>query len=160
MKPSASTLIHQRVAACRAGSYPKAICRVQSGWVVLGDVQFLRGYCLILPDPVVSDLNALGADARKILLYEASVVGDALLEITGAVRINYEILGNLEPALHVHIFPRFDDEAAELKTRPVWFYNWDQAPKFDPERDAPLMNDIRNSLRTAGIVLAAHEVRT
>jgi len=83
-----------------------------------------------------------------------------LLAMPGAVRINYEILGNLEPALHVHIFPRFDDEAAELKTRPVWFYNWDQAPKFDPERDAPLMNDIRNSLRTAGIVLAAHEVRT
>ena len=154
MNPKMITLIHRRVAACRAGAYPKAICRVQSGWVVLGDVQFLRGYCLILPDPVVGHLNELDADARKMLLYEASVVGDALLELTDAVRINYEILGNLEPALHVHIFPRFDNEPAALKTRPVWFYDWEQAPKFDPERDALLMNEIRSSLRSAGIVLA------
>jgi diadenosine tetraphosphate (Ap4A) HIT family hydrolase len=154
MNQKTTTLIHDRVAACRAGSYPKAVCRVQSGWVVMGDVQFLRGYCLVLPDPVVGHLNELDGDARKLLFYEASVVGDALLGLTGAVRINYEILGNLEPALHVHVFPRFDDEPAELRTRPVWFYNWDQAPKFDPERDAPLMNDIRNSLRRAGIVLA------
>lgn len=154
MNPEITTLIHRRVAACRSSAYEKAICRVQSGWVVLGDVQFLRGYCLILPDPVVGHLNELDADARKTLLYEASVVGDALLELTDAVRINYEILGNLEPALHVHVFPRFDNEPAELKTRPVWFYDWDHAPKFDPQRDAPLMNDIRNALRNSGIVRA------
>lgn len=118
----------------------------------MGDVQFLRGYCLILPDPVVGHLNELDAEARKILLCEASVVGDALLQLTGAVRINYEILGNLEPALHVHIFPRFDDEPADLKTRPVWFYDWDRAPVFDQQRDAPLMKGIRSWLERAGII--------
>lgn len=146
-----TTLIHRRVAECRSGSYPKAVCRVTSGWVVLGDVQFLRGYSLILPDPVVPDLNALDAADRRTLLYEASVLGDALLEITGALRINYEILGNLEPALHVHVFPRFRDEPADLATRPVWFYDWDAAPPFDAERDAPLIQDIRTRLGDAGI---------
>jgi diadenosine tetraphosphate (Ap4A) HIT family hydrolase len=145
------TLIHQRVAACRAGSNPKVICRVSSGWVVLGDVQFLKGYSLILPDPVVGDLNELSTSDRKTLLYEVSVVGDALLEITGAVRINYEILGNLEPALHVHIFPRFTDEPEDMRTRPVWFYDWDNAPPFDEERDAPLMGDIKAYLEKSGI---------
>lgn len=148
-----STLIHQRVAECRAGSFPKAICRVASGWVVLGDVQFLRGYSLILPDPVVSDLNALSMEDRKVLLYEASVLGDALLALTGAVRINYEILGNLEPALHVHVFPRFDDESEELKTRPVWFYDWENAPVFDAKRDRPLVEEIRGYLEKSGIVV-------
>lgn len=147
-----STLIHRRVAACRAGTYDKAICRVQSGWVVLGDVQFLRGYSLVYPDPVARHLNDMSAEARKTLLHEASVVGDALLEITGAVRINYEILGNLEPALHVHLFPRFESEPANLKTKPAWFYDWDQAPAFDAERDAPLMRAIRAWLDRAGIV--------
>jgi len=147
-----STMIHRRVAACRAGNFPASICRVQSGWVVLGDAQFLRGYCLILPDPVVGHLNELGASGRKTLFYEASVVGDALLDITGAVRINYEILGNLEPALHLHIFPRFENEPAELKTRPAWFYDWEHAPAFDPQRDAPLMREIRTRLEQAGIV--------
>lgn len=146
------TLIHQRVAACRAGTFEQTVCRVHAGWVVMGDVQFLRGYCLILPDPVVGHLNELNPAARKTLLFEASVVGDALLELTGAVRINYEILGNLEPALHIHVFPRYDDEPADLKTRPAWFYDWDRTPAFDLERDAPLMKDIRSWLERAGIV--------
>jgi len=151
MNPNVTTLIHRRVAQCRTGAYPKMICKVQSGWVVLGDVQFLRGYSLLLPDPVVGHLNELNATERKTLLYEASVLGDALLEITGAVRINYEILGNLEPALHVHVFPRFDDEPADLKTRPVWFYDWERAPPFDAHRDEPLMHAIRAYLERAGI---------
>lgn len=54
-----NTLIHQRVNDCRAGRYAKTVCRVSSGWVVFGDVQFVRGYSLLLPDPVVADLNEL-----------------------------------------------------------------------------------------------------
>lgn len=147
-----STLIHQWVKDCQAGTNPRTIARVNSGWVVLGGSQFLRGYCLIVPDPVVSDLNQLNAEQRKTLLYEMSVIGDALLDITGAVRINYEILGNLEPALHVHILPRFNDEPEELKTKPVWFYDWDAAPQFDVDRDYSLMAEIRKFLINTGIV--------
>ena len=89
-----STLIHQRVDDCRNGRNPKTIARVTSGWIVLGDVQFLRGYSLLLPDPVVTDLNALDRTHRETYLYEMSVLGDALLKTTDAYRINYEILGN------------------------------------------------------------------
>ncbi len=137
------TLIHERVRQCRAGTNPKTICRVSSGWVVLGDVQFVRGYSLLLPDPVVPDLNAMTMDARQRFLSEASVVGDALLAVTDAVRINYEMLGNLEPALHLHMFPRYDDEPESLRTKPVWFYDWEAAPPFDAARDAELMAAIR-----------------
>jgi hypothetical protein len=73
--------------------------------------------------------------------------------VTNARRVNYEILGNLEPALHVHVFPRFEDEPAELKTRPVWSYDWDQAPVFDARRDAPLMKEIRTYLEQSGITI-------
>jgi len=148
-----STLIHKRVEACRNGTNPQAICRVHSGWVVLGDVQFLPGYSLILPDPVVADLNKLGPSERKTLFHEVAVLGDALLEITGAVRINYEILGNLEPALHVHVFPRFDTEPEALRTRPVWFYDWDKAPAFDPGRDVHIMQAIKAYLDKGEIVV-------
>ena len=116
-----STLIHQRVRDCNLGLYPKAIGRVSSGWVVAGDVQSLPGYCLLLPDPVVPDLNALDHKARKTFLFEMSVIGDAILAVTGAVRINYEMLGNIEPALHAHLFPRRNDEPEALRLKPVWF---------------------------------------
>jgi len=148
-----STVIHERVEQCRVGTYAPLICRVNSGWVVLGDPQFLSGYCLIYPDPVVGHLNELDAEARKTLMYEASIVGDALLDFTGAARINYEILGNLAPALHMHIFPRYTDETAELRTKPVWFYNWDDGPAFDPARDAEIMSAIHDyCVRKLGMI--------
>ena len=74
-----NTLIHQRVNDCRAGRYPKAICRLSSGWVVLGDVQFVRGYSLLLPDPVVADLNELSGQARTTFLSDMAAVGDAVV---------------------------------------------------------------------------------
>lgn len=146
------TLIHERVRQCRSGDYPKRICRLSSGWVVLGDVQFLRGYSLLLPDPVVPHLNAMAAESRKVFLYEMSVVGDVVQELTGAVRINYEMLGNVEPALHAHIFPRFDDEPEALRLKPVWFYDWDAAPAFDLARDGELMKAIAAGLDKRGLV--------
>ena len=147
------TLIHRRVEACRRGENEKAICRLASGWVVLGDVQFLRGYSLLLPDPVVPHLNALDHQTRTKFLFDMSRLGDALLEITGAVRINYEMLGNLEPALHAHVFPRYGDEADSLRTAPVWSYDWDAAPKFDAHRDRSLMDEIASKLRQFGVVI-------
>lgn len=118
----------------------------------MGDVQFLHGYCLLLPDPVVPDLNAMDLEARKIFLEEMSMVGDALLAATNALRINYEILGNLEPALHGHIFPRYAKESDELKTKPVWFYDWENARPFNQELDKVLMSNIYDYLSDAGIV--------
>jgi len=58
------TLIHQRVAEARDSRNPAVIGRVASGWVVLGDSQFIRGYSLLLPDPVVPSLNDLGLTKR------------------------------------------------------------------------------------------------
>ena len=124
---------------------------MNSGWVVFGEVQFVRGYSLLLPDPVVSDLNALNKAERSTFLHEMSFVGDALLAVTGAIRINYEILGNTDPALHAHVFPRYADEPDSLKLRPVWFYDWAKGPLFDINRDAPLMRAIRDELERSGI---------
>jgi len=137
-----TTLIHRRVEAAQQGTNPTVICRMRSGWLVLGDTQFLRGYSLLLPDPVVKDLNALSGQARGLFLQDMAIAGDALLKVTGAARINYEILGNSEPALHAHLFPRYDTEPAEYRQRPVWFYARQNAPSFEVERDRELMTQI------------------
>lgn len=121
---------------------------MSSGWAVLGDVQFLEGYCLLLPDPVVPDLNAMSLDQRQSFLLDMTRLGDAVLAVTGAVRINYEMLGNLEPALHAHVFPRFNDEVAELRASPVWFYDWSAAPEFNAATHQALMDRIKAELIT------------
>ncbi len=104
-----STLIHERVAEARRGLSPPVICRLRSGWAVLGDSQFIAGYSLLLSDPVVPSLNDLSAHDRAQFLLDMTAIGDALLATTDAYRINYEILGNSEPALHAHIFPLEND---------------------------------------------------
>jgi len=148
-----ATAIHAAVERARAGAHDACIGRVSSGWVVMGETQVLRGYSLLLPDPVVPDLQALSADQRRTFLYEMSCVGDAVLAVTGAARINYGMLGNAEPALHAHVFPRYADEPDDLRRRPVWFYDWSAAPKFDAARDGPLRDSIREELRRMSLIV-------
>ena len=83
------------------------IARLRSGWAVLGDPQVLPGYCLLLPDPVVPHLNALEPALQQAFLADMARIGQAVQDITDAVRINYAIFGNVEPALHAHVIPRY-----------------------------------------------------
>ena len=125
------------------------IARLESGWAILGDPQVLRGYCLLLPDPIVGHLNDFGGARRERFLADMARLGDAVLVATGAVRINYAMLGNLEPALHAHLMPRYADEPAERRTSHPWSYDWNAAPHFDAARDAPLIALMRRALEGA-----------
>lgn len=123
-------LIEQRVAMARAGENPYVITRLVSGWLVIGDVQPLSGYCLLLADPVVPSLNALDPEARITFLDDMARAGDALLATTGCARVNYEIWGNTEPALHAHIMPRYETEPDDKRRYPACMgYSWAEAPK-------------------------------
>ncbi|HET8691037.1 MAG TPA: hypothetical protein VFM30_02820 [Steroidobacteraceae bacterium] len=141
-----TTAIHRRVDALRAGRDPSFVARLGSGWAVLGERQFLPGYCLLLADPVVATLNDLAGEARAAFLGDITALGDAVLAATGALRVNYAIFGNLEPALHAHVIPRFHDEPAELRTAHPWAYDWGAAPAFDPEQHRDLRDRIHAAL--------------
>lgn len=142
-----TTLIHERVEQSREGENPTVICRMPSGWAVLGDTQFLRGYSLLLPDPVVVDLNVLDTPDRTRFLLDMALIGDALLEVTDAARINYSIFGNFDAALHAHITPRYESEPEKLRRGPPSFYDRKNAPQFDSERDAELMAQLRDAIK-------------
>ena len=146
MNAPGDTAIHRRVSRLRAGEDPALIARLPSGWAVLGEQQFLRGYALLLPDPVVGTLNELHGPERARVLGDAALLGDAVLEVTGALRINYAVFGNLEPALHVHVVPRYANEDPALRTAHPWSYDWSAAPRFDSVRDAGLLADLRRAL--------------
>lgn len=89
---------------------------------MLADHQYLPGYCMLLPDPVVARLTDLDLRQRAEYLVDMSRIGDALLAVTDAIRINYEILGNAAPALHAHVLARYGWEPGEHRTQPVWRY--------------------------------------
>ncbi|MCB0826261.1 MAG: hypothetical protein KDC26_08730 [Armatimonadetes bacterium] len=137
------TAIHRFVESCREGTHPSLVTKMPSGWVIMGEIQVVEGYCLLLPDPVVPHLNALDENGRAQFLTDMARIGDAVLAVTGADRINYEMLGNLEPALHAHVLPRSNTELEELRTKPIWFYDWNIAPRFSPEVHGELLQKIR-----------------
>lgn len=143
MTPAMPTAIHRQVAACQAGTFPRLIRRMESGWAILGDPQVVHGYCLLLADPVVPHLNAMDAAHRQRFLADMTTLGNAILKVTGAVRINYEMLGNQEPALHAHLFPRNDQEPEATRTAPIWLHDWSATPKFTPGEHASLIDAIR-----------------
>jgi diadenosine tetraphosphate (Ap4A) HIT family hydrolase len=88
----------------------------------MGDVQFPPGYTLLLADPVVGQLNDLATAEQTAFLTDMARLGQAVLTATKAARINYEIQGNSEAALHAHVFARYDWEPDEYRRGPVWRY--------------------------------------
>lgn len=149
MTTQADTAIHRDVAAARQGNEPRVLARLPSGWAVFGAQQFVRGYLLLLPDPVVPQLNALAGAARAQFLADMARLGDALLQVTAAARINYAIFGNVEPALHAHVIPRYADEPEAMRTAQPWAYDWSSAAPFDTVSLAPLAHALRQVLRAS-----------
>jgi len=141
-----STLIHERVALARDGRNPATIRRLPSGWVVIGDVQYLKGYCLLLADPVVEHLETLPMSKRIEFLRDVSILGEAVGRVTKGWRLNYSILGNRDHALHAHVHPRYLDEPDGLCFGPPWAYKTRPVVPLDLETAQPLMKSIGEAL--------------
>ncbi|MEV7065021.1 diadenosine tetraphosphate hydrolase [Streptomyces collinus] len=117
-----------RIGSALRGENPAVMRRVESGFAVMGDVQFLPGYSVLLADdPAVQRLSELPRSRRLAFLADMDRLGEAVERAcrraeTGFRRVNLEILGNAEGFLHAHVWPRYDWEPAELVRRPVWLY--------------------------------------
>lgn len=117
-----------RIAAALRGDNPTVLARMPSGFAVIGDVQWLPGYCVLLTDdPAVGRLSDLPRARRRQFLEDMADLGEAVeracLELdTDFRRVNLEILGNTDPYLHAHIWPRYEWEPAGLVGKPVWLY--------------------------------------
>ena len=68
-------------------------------------------------------------------------------------RLAYQLrrLGNLEPALHAHVSPRYTDEPEEKRTVHPWAYDWNAAPAFDAKALKDLAESIRHELSRMGV---------
>ena len=125
---------------------PMLIKELKGGYAVFGDVQFLPGYCVLLPKKEVNSLNVLTLEEREQFLSDMSVLGDAIIQSCTPIRVNYDILGNTDNFLHAHVFPRYEWESEERKKMPVWLYdssNWhNKETSYNPIKH----DEIRNSI--------------
>lgn len=137
---------NNRVISAMDGTNPMLIKKLSGDNVVFGDVQFLPGYCVLLPKREVQSLNELSLDERIGFLTDMSILGDAILSSCNPLRINYDILGNTDKFLHAHVFPRYEWEDDDRKKMPVWLYeqsNWvDSETAYSPQK----YDSIRNAI--------------
>jgi diadenosine tetraphosphate (Ap4A) HIT family hydrolase len=117
------TAIHDLVDRARAGTNPYIVTKLEGGWVMAADQPILPGHCVLLSDPVVFGINDLNENLRQIYSRDCCRVGDALLKVVGAYRINYETMCNVAQALHTQIIPRYADEPdSKRRERPAIAY--------------------------------------
>jgi diadenosine tetraphosphate (Ap4A) HIT family hydrolase len=134
-----------RIGAALRGENPTVMRRMPSGFAVIGDVQFLPGYSVLLVDqPEVQRLSDLPRAKRLSFLSDMDQLGEAVETACRRLdpafrRVNLEILGNTDPFLHAHVWPRFEWEPADVVGAPVWLYpreRWnDQRFRLGPQHD-------------------------
>lgn len=141
--------ICERIEQCRAGTHPGFISELETGYAVLGDSQYFRGYSLLLCKTPATELHELPPEVRSKYLEEMALLAQAVFNVLRPHKLNYECLGNQVHHLHWHVFPRSADEPEPQK--PVWTV---MPPPEDarqyalnPERDGPLIASLREELK-------------
>ncbi|MFC0232395.1 HIT family protein [Vagococcus entomophilus] len=139
-----------RILSANQGKNPMVMKELNGGYAAFGDVQFLPGYCVLLPKREVGSLNELTNLERKAYLLDMAYLGDAILASAQASRVNYDILGNTDQYLHAHVFPRYHWEPEERRKMPVWLYDkesWiNQENLYSEEKHGELRKKITHYL--------------
>jgi diadenosine tetraphosphate (Ap4A) HIT family hydrolase len=121
----------------RAGKFPDFIAELNSCYVILGDQQFYRGYCVLFAKIHATELYLMPADAACALFEEMRLTAEAIAGIVKPWKMNYECLGNSIPHVHWHLLPRYESD--ELRHAPVWL-------RPEVERKVPLDENDRRAL--------------
>jgi diadenosine tetraphosphate (Ap4A) HIT family hydrolase len=134
-----------RVGTALAGTNPTVLRRMRAGFAVIGDVQHLPGYCvLITDDPAADQLTDLTPERQLVFLEDAAILARAVSAVCrkrdpGFRRINLEIQGNTDAFLHAHVTPRYAWEPAEVVGWPAALHHWtkrvDDEHALGPQHD-------------------------
>jgi diadenosine tetraphosphate (Ap4A) HIT family hydrolase len=101
-----------------AGTFPDLVAELPTSYMILGDAQFYRGYCLMLAKRHVTEMFRMESGEARALFEEMRAASGAIAAIVNPWKLNYECLGNAEPHVHWHLIPRFESDA--LRRAPIW----------------------------------------
>jgi diadenosine tetraphosphate (Ap4A) HIT family hydrolase len=109
--------------ACPActGQWPSSAQRIAdcgSSVAYLHDDQFFAGWTFVVLKRHATELWQLEAAERATLIEEVTHVARAVADAFGALKMNYELLGNAIPHIHWHLIPRVAGDPAPRG--PVW----------------------------------------
>ena len=121
-------LICDRIELIKQGKNPHFVKELETGYVVIGDGQYFKGYTLFLAKEHVTELHQMEYETKIKFLEEMSIVQEAVAKAFQAEKMNIELLGNGDAHVHWHLFPR---KAGDMKgyghngRGPVWWVPWE-----------------------------------
>jgi diadenosine tetraphosphate (Ap4A) HIT family hydrolase len=113
-------LICSRIKAIKEGRNPYFVKELSTGYVVLGDYQFYKGYVLFLSKVHTNELHNL-KEKRTQFLNEMAIVAESVYKFFKPNKLNYELLGNTDEHLHWHVIPRYNNDPNP--NAPIWVIN-------------------------------------
>jgi diadenosine tetraphosphate (Ap4A) HIT family hydrolase len=137
-------LICNRIKMIKEGTNKYFVKELETGYVVIGDHQYFKGYTLFLCKEHKNELHELDNDFKEKFLVEMSKVSEAVYRAFKPIKLNYELLGNGDPHTHWHIFPINPNEPNP--TYPVW---WTPKEKMYAENVKPTdeeLEELKNIL--------------
>lgn len=99
-------------------SAPGTVAELDSSVVVADEAVAVRGYCCLVLRRHVVELHQLTELEGAAFMADVRRVAAAVQQLTGAIKINYEIQGNIVPHVHMHLVPRYADDAIERTGSP------------------------------------------
>lgn len=139
-------LICNRITKIKEGANPYFVKELKTGYVVMGDHQFYRGYTLFICKEHIGELHELKDGFRRKFLNEMGLVAEAVWKAFKPQKLNYEMLGNTNRHAHWHIFPRYADDPDPLK--PVWVLD-EKIRKADSAKPTPeMLEELKKELKS------------
>jgi diadenosine tetraphosphate (Ap4A) HIT family hydrolase len=89
------------------------VATLEASWVTMQEAAPVPGYVCLVSQTHAVELHDLADAVATSFMRDARRVSRALADVTGAVKLNYEIHGNSLPHLHVHFFPRYRGDRFE-----------------------------------------------
>ena len=108
----------------KKGENPYFVRELETGYAVIGDHQYFKGFTLFLCKVHETELFRLDRDFKMKFLEEMSLVAQAAAAAFGADKMNYELLGMGDAHLHWHLYPRRNgdlDGYGNNGKGPVWW---------------------------------------
>ncbi len=128
-------MICERIDWIKKGKNPYFVRELETGYVVIGDSQRIKGYSLFLCKQHQTELHFLEPAFRDAFLHEMAVVAEAVYRAFKPDKLNYALLGvGRGLHMHWHLYPRREGDTPN--PGPVWQLGKELVdPKYHPGQD-------------------------
>lgn len=136
-------LLCVRVQAIKENNYPNLVHEFKHSYLMLGEHQFYRGYCVLVVKDHYREMSDLPANVQQEFFSEMMLTHKLIEQVFNPKKMNMCSLGNVVDHVHWHFFPRYEQDP-DFKNPP-----WLQMQQFEKAKTSPeLARELIESLKS------------